>query len=183
MDVPSERVEVEGIEHGSQRRMRMKKGIPFGCLLLVVISINAQQIDFPKLTGPYLGQKPPGKTAVLFAPDILTYELHESPVFLPNDSGVIIGTMAEGLKFYTYANGKWSFPGKATFPLSETISGIEVAPSGERINFLIWENSGVEKFWFIEKRGNRWTSLQSLGDEINSFKTHWQFSLSRSGDL
>ena len=31
-------------------------------LIFVVQIIHAQQSDFPKLTGPYLGQKPPGMT-------------------------------------------------------------------------------------------------------------------------
>ena len=38
----------------------MKKLILISCLLVAAITINAQQTDFPKLTGPYLGQKPPG---------------------------------------------------------------------------------------------------------------------------
>ncbi len=49
----------------------MKKRIYIIFILLVkVASIIAQQKDFPKLTGPYLGQKPPGITPELFAPGI-----------------------------------------------------------------------------------------------------------------
>ena len=41
----------------------MKKLILFSCLLLVAVQIiHAQQSDIPKVTGPYLGQKPPGMT-------------------------------------------------------------------------------------------------------------------------
>ena len=41
----------------------MKKLSFFGYLLLsTAITINAQEKDIPKLTGPYLGQKPPGMT-------------------------------------------------------------------------------------------------------------------------
>ncbi|MCW8803471.1 MAG: beta-lactamase family protein [Ignavibacteriaceae bacterium] len=49
----------------------MKKVILINCLLLITaISINAQQTGFPKLTGPYLGQEPPGKVPEIFAHDI-----------------------------------------------------------------------------------------------------------------
>jgi hypothetical protein len=41
---------------------KMKKPILTICLLLAAaIVISAQQKDFPKLAGPYLGQKPPGR--------------------------------------------------------------------------------------------------------------------------
>jgi hypothetical protein len=40
------------------------------------------QIFQPK--GPYFGQKPPGKEAEQFAPQIITYEVHESPSISPD---------------------------------------------------------------------------------------------------
>ena len=43
--------------------MKLKKLILVSCLLLVAGQIiHAQQSDFPKVTGPYLGQKLPGMT-------------------------------------------------------------------------------------------------------------------------
>ena len=49
-------------------------------MLSVVITISAQKNDFPKLTGPYLGQKLPGKTPEIFSPGIISlkgrYELN-----------------------------------------------------------------------------------------------------------
>jgi len=53
----------------------MKKIILIICLMLVAaISINARLTEFPKLTGPYLGQKPPGMTPKIFAPGIISLE-------------------------------------------------------------------------------------------------------------
>ena len=46
----------------------MKNAILIISILLVsALSIKAQQSNFPELTGPYLGQKPPGKTPEFFA--------------------------------------------------------------------------------------------------------------------
>ncbi len=144
---------------------------------------SGEQSRLSDFRGPYLGQKPSGPSAVLFAPDIVTYEAHDSPVFLPDGSGLIIGSMEEGLKVYTSIDGAWTFPGALPFPCPERINGLNISPSGARVYFLIWEAAGGESFWFIEKLAGRWTALQPLGSEVKAFPTHWQFSLSRSGDL
>jgi len=46
-------------------------------LLLVVTGIIAQELDLPKLIGPYLGQEPPGITPELFMPGIISTEAPE----------------------------------------------------------------------------------------------------------
>ena len=55
-------------------------------MLLLAVIVYAQQTDFPKLAGPYLGQKPPGMTPVIFAPGIIATEFHEHsfPSFSPD---------------------------------------------------------------------------------------------------
>jgi len=50
----------------------MKRLTLIGFLLLAVIAVDAQQTEFPKLSGPYLGQKPPGTTPEIFAPGIVS---------------------------------------------------------------------------------------------------------------
>jgi hypothetical protein len=60
--------------YGSRRNeykgaTKMKKAVLNICLLaLVAANPFSQQRDFPKLTGPYLGQKPPGMMPEVFAP-------------------------------------------------------------------------------------------------------------------
>ncbi len=43
-----------------------------GLLLMVAIAQHAQKTEFPKLSGPFLGQKPPGMTPEIFAPGIIS---------------------------------------------------------------------------------------------------------------
>jgi len=51
----------------------MKNGLLIFCFfILIVTNLLSQQTDFPKLTGPYLGQKPPGMTPEIFAPGLTT---------------------------------------------------------------------------------------------------------------
>jgi hypothetical protein len=47
---------------------------------------SSRLADFTKLTGPYLGQKPPGMTDALFAPGYVStgYFEHSSPTFSPD---------------------------------------------------------------------------------------------------
>jgi len=50
--------------------------IPYIICLLVsaVANLLSQQNDFPKLNGPYLGQKPPGMSPEIFAPGLISSE-------------------------------------------------------------------------------------------------------------
>jgi len=50
-------------------------GIPF--FIILIMNHCSQHDEFPGLEGPYLGQKPPGDTAVVFAPGIVTTDHHE----------------------------------------------------------------------------------------------------------
>ena len=85
------------------------------CLPLpIAMTINARQNDFPTLTEPYLGQKPPRNVPVLFAPYIFTtmYDWYHSViVFLP-----------DGKEAYWQA-GIYSQPVKAGIPVSLLING------------------------------------------------------------
>ena len=66
------------------------------CVVLLISAtlapcISAQQSDFPVLTGPYLGQNPPGVYPELFAPGIVSVEEnfeHSAAVFSPDGSEV-----------------------------------------------------------------------------------------------
>jgi len=68
------------------REYKINKLIQISCLLLAAaIRIDAQKADFPKLTGPYLGQMPPGTMPTLFAPHLLpSSSFHTSPTFMPD---------------------------------------------------------------------------------------------------
>ena len=138
----------------------------------------------------YFGQRPPGIKAEVFAPDVLTFEPHDSPIILQNETSLIIGTMSDGMKFYELIDGNLS---SSTNPFNFNIleicngvdvycNGMELSHSENRIYFLLWKN-GNEKFHFIEKEGNNWTSPKLLSDELDSIKTHWQFTVAKNENL
>jgi len=75
----------------------MKKLFPFVCLLITAITIYAQQTDFPKLTGPYLGQKPPGMTPELFGPGIVSKEGIQGKLFITPDGKYLFFTRSDDI--------------------------------------------------------------------------------------
>jgi hypothetical protein len=160
------------------------KAIFVGILLSIVFAFNgaAQKDDFPVLKGPFLGQKPPGKKAELFASEVIRYEVHGSPSFSPDEKEIIIGSMSEGTKYYKMVDGIWQPQTVLPFEIPDNCNGMFVSPSGKRLYFLIWEDDD-ENFYVSEKKGQKWKSPRSLGEEVNSFKTHWQFTVAKNENL
>ena len=87
-------------------------------LLILVLSGYAQQDDFPVLSGPYLGQKPPGTTPEIFAPGIVSVDKYSEFVciFTPGAEECIFDRYGDdeyqkGAIFTTrIENGKWIKP-------------------------------------------------------------------------
>ena len=103
----------------------MKKAIIIAYLMLIAaIAVNAQQSEFPKLTGPYLGQKPPGIVPEIFAPDIISTALSEGPPSFMPEGGEFVYSIVylkphSGIKsciiICKEEEGKWTTP-EVLFP-------------------------------------------------------------------
>ena len=91
--------------------------------ILYITYINAQHNDFPVLKGPYLGQKPPGKTPVKFFFDFMPagYRLHSAPAFTPDGKEVYFSAMDFSVRFsekifvMKKINEIWTAPRIASF--------------------------------------------------------------------
>lgn len=161
----------------------MKKDIIFITVLLVCFFCDhARQDGFPVLKGPYLGQKPPGVKATLFAPYVISYEVHGSPTFSPDNKEIFIDTMDEGLKYYKMIYGIWSLQENLPFDIPGACNGIFFSPSGNKIYVLVWKNN-QEDFYFSEKRNKKWTKLQLLGKDVKTSSSTWQFTSAKNEDL
>ena len=159
-----------------------KRSLTLILFLTVSLHLMAQQNDFPNLTGPYLGQKPPGEKVEVFAPGIIKYEVHDSPSISEDLNEILIGSMDEGVIYYVLKNGVWSLSKRGSFPFPKNNNGMSFSPSGQKIYYLLWENND-ENFYVSEKKNNKWSDIRSLGDEVNSLKTHWQFSAAQNENL
>ena len=121
----------------------------------------------------YFNQKPPGDTAVLFAPEIIIYETHDSPVITINEDELFFLTF-EGVKYYKFTNDSWLIQNELPFEIPDNFNGMHISPNEDRIYYLLYEN-GDENFYIAKKSEDKWSSLVSIGDSINQFDTHWQF--------
>jgi len=170
----------------------------------LLISKGADQSpqEFPKLTGPYFGQKPPGRKPQLFAPDIVSTNRHGhssvafspdgmeafwSAYFFPVDSGY-----AEGAMVYSEnIDGQWIIPKFPEFTRGiETDDDVPVfSKDGSKLYFLsrrpLTPGGGRtgEKVWIVEKTESDWGEPYRAPGEINNLAIHWQFTISDPGTL
>ncbi len=186
---------------GMDREMNKKILIGIGCLLLAMaIALHSSQVDFPKLTGPYLGQKPPGKTPELFAPDIFKQRYdwyHSIIVFSPDgreaywQAGINSKPVEAGIRVSKLINGYWTEPQIAPFSKSEIFDDCPfISPDGKRLYFLSTrpmseggEPSKGENIWVMDRTADGWSEPKPLPPAINSLSKHWQISVDRTGDL
>ena len=156
-------------------------------LLITIVPLFAQEIndglsDSVIYSGKYLGQKPPGKVPGLFAQGMISDDVHDSPNIFLNEEEMVILTMGEGLKYYKLIDEKWVEQERLPFNQPEICNEIFLSPSGKRVYFLAYEN-GDENFYYTEITVEGWSEMKSLGDDVNSFVTHWQFSTTKNEDL
>lgn len=145
--------------------------------IIFVIICFAQQEDFPVLKGPYLGQKPPGKTPEVFAPNILNTEKMGAfcSVFSPDgDEFHFVYYEKEndnsgGLAWMRIINGEWTEPEFLPFNSPEIDNDMCMSSDGNKLIFRSWrELPNGEKpkdhsyLWFVERIGDGWSRAKPL---------------------
>jgi hypothetical protein len=169
------------------------------CLLaFTATNLFPQQIDFPTLKGPYLGQKPPGMTPEIFAPGIVSTEnrVYANVTFSPDLTEVCWTPNAADSTFYhggiitsKFEDGLWTIPKEIRF-LGEDYSHRSPFYSldGKRLYFQAylrnhqgWDQK--EKFYYVEKTSNGWSKPVLLDTIFNKYAVHWQFSLDSNNNL
>jgi len=147
-----------------------------------------------ELTGEYLGQVPPGDSAVLFAPGIIsTREAERDACFSPD--GTEFYYSMTGSNYYVIVemileNGKWAGPEVA--PFSGLYSDIEPAysPDGKRIYFSSnrpLKGAGEPKpdydIWYVEKTDSGWSDAINIGAPVNTEGNEFYPSIADDGTL
>jgi hypothetical protein len=148
--------------------------------------------NFPELTGPYLGQKPPGEYAERFAPDLMSAELHTAVVFSPDGREVYWKPMAEDeaneILFMKLEDEKWTHPQVVPFA-SRFFNSDDPSflPDGTKLFFtsfrpVHWRQilDARETIWYVERAQNGWSRVKEVGAAINTMDLHWQLSISRN---
>lgn len=140
--------------------------------------------DIPVLKGPYLGQKPPGKTPELFAPGIISVDdnfEHSAAVFSPDGKEVFWCTNVDWyterrqqgmlrLYFMKMIDGKWTAPARAAFAENLNIERPTFSPCGKWLFFEYIsnpDNHNVDIF-VVERRGDSWSEPEPISSLINT---------------
>jgi len=150
-------------------------------ILFMVLSFcftcdDALQKDFPVLTGPYLGQKPPGMIPEVFAPGILANGgTPFNSAFSPDGSEFYYSVSSEKEKkdqiWYTRRiNNVWSKPEIAPFSGQYDDCDVSFSPDGQRLFFISLGRplpgqlvqTKRNFIWFIERRETGCTDPQLL---------------------
>jgi hypothetical protein len=165
-------------------------------LLAIATMMNAQQNNFPKLTGHYLGQQPPGSTPEIFAHEILSSQLHpHGSLAFSNDGRSIYWSamLKDGPQQTIFCSEfDWkslSMPRKADFAADSGNGGPAFSADGKRIYFsLIMPaiNQQVNKptaICFTEWNNARWSSPVVIEITIDTIMTKGQVSIARSGNI
>ena len=143
----------------------MKKTLIY--LLLVTASVVlAAQTDSKKLTGPYLGQKPPGMTPEIFAPGIVSSPdaLEFCIAFAPDGKEFYFSRRGVGVMVCTWKDTGWTAPIKAPFLKKYKGGAVHIMYGGKRLlmnrfpgvhDLKEGETGGI---WALQKTENGWNN-------------------------
>jgi len=161
--------------------MKLKSYVSiFYLLVLSATYLLSQTTDFPKLTGPYLGQKPPGMTPEIFAPGIVSkVESREfAGTFSPDGKEYFFTRVIEApnkrIMYTTIKDGKWTEPGLSPIAYECSEAEPHISPDGKKLFYASrrplpgsTELASNPNIWISNKSEYSWSEPNLLG---NPFK-------------
>lgn len=147
-------------------------------IMTTTLIINILAAEFPKLTGPYLGQKPPGMNSEIFASGIISTGMSESAIAISPDGNEIFFTVhagnSETIVTTRLENGRWTAPEVAPFSGKYLDGFPAMHPDGSKLYFHSYrpidkssQIADVVNIWFVEKKGVKWSDPKPVGPPIN----------------
>jgi Tol biopolymer transport system component len=172
----------------------------FFCGLVLSLGFTgcAPPDDFPVLKGPYLGQNPPGKTAEIFAPGIVSTGFVEQFAYFTPDGRelyyLLRGAPHTVTLFMKEVDGRWAKPRVAPFS-GKYFAKFCLSPDGNTIVFdsnqpLDGEGPPLDTFhvWTVERINDGWgepkliESLIDAGAPSIASNRNLYFYLDREGE-
>ena len=166
-------------------------------LMISCATMKKTSQSFPELTGPYLGQTPPGDSAEVFAPGIISNGMNNRDVtMLPDGNemyfGVNFGNYAYGtIVFSKLVDGKWTTLEIVPFASNSKYACYEqsISPDGIKMFFVtdkpIDEDSlrTDSNIWVMDRVGENWGTPYPLSKNVNSEFGEYFPSVTRDGVL
>ncbi len=165
----------------------MKSNVHYALAAILLVSMGScsepasehqDAIRFESLSGPYLGQEPPGDEPQLFLPGLITTHRSETYIaFLEDARACVYSTITdEGQKtFYTFeSDGRWTPPQRAPFEELQGHPNYTTGPEGKKVYFHSGRPTHPEdtrtddNIWAIEWTGEGWAEPEALPAPANS---------------
>lgn len=174
--------------------------ITHGVLLLVSILGPSDAIPdgttWPDVSGPYLGQEPPGTKAELFAPNIISTDQSEiGSVFSADHTEFYFTTWTEatGTKIMVtrQVDGTWLEPVVASFSNHPTDVDVAISSDDSKIFFgtrrprpggTVDQRNGFD-IWYANRDGSDWSEEEWLGPVVNSGASQVYPTVTANGTL
>jgi hypothetical protein len=147
--------------------------------IIIGLKLSAQE-GSSKLSGPYFGQTPPGKTPELFAPGIVSTEkAWEAAISFSPDGKEFFFTRREDIQgnenrimYSVLKDGEWTNPGLAPFAKDITEYETFISPDGKKVFYNSDRtkpngSSAVGEIWYSEKTPTGWSEGKYLTETIN----------------
>jgi hypothetical protein len=163
------------------RGEKMKKTMLFVYVVVLgLVDACAQQIDFTRLKGPYLGQIPPGSTPKVFAPGVVSTEKGwEAALSFSPDMSELFFTFRPDIEgtenrimHMQKINNVWTKPKLASF--AQDIMEFEsfITPDYKKVIFQSKRSNpsgkvGIGGVWYSQKEGGVWKDAEYVPGPIN----------------
>ncbi|MBU1011802.1 MAG: hypothetical protein KKG99_02250 [Bacteroidetes bacterium] len=158
-------------------------------ILLVTLTTQAQEKEFPKLTGPYLGQKPPDNKPIIFADGIVSSDTDHCSATFSTDGKEIYWEIGTKIGFTKLVNGIWSKPDILPFCKEDSYQygNPFIAPDNNKMFFTTFRSGAVsekkENIWYVQRISTGWSDPKPVSPDVNQIPLHWSISVSNSGTL
>ena len=168
------------------KRFVVLLALPAAALTAVGCRARPEPID-------YLGQAPPGDTAVVFAPGVLSLpgRFERVPAFSPDGQELFfVVTSVDWTATILHSvrrDGRWSEPDTAAFARGYGTTEPFFSPDGRRLFFASTRPPGSLPYnadlWMVERTDTGWSDPVHLGPEVNSDASDYHPSVVADGTL
>lgn len=157
--------------------------------MLLKAGIDTTTWVYTDLTGPYMGQEPPGDTPRMFLPGIVTgqWNAHAPVAFSPDYTEAYWTDMLHGTSAVIrmeLIDGRWTYPQR-----TDMWGDLSFTPDGNRLYFTSFvpadqrTDTTKEEYWYKDKTDTGWSEAKPVSEKINAVKLHWCCSVDKAGNF